>query len=80
MNKLFLGLVLGISISFGAYALATSQRVEVYADNGIEFLRENFEAGNVIVESFKDNKTGVVCYTVISKNSWNTAGISCVKI
>ncbi len=31
-------------------------------DNGIRFLRANFQAGTVFIESFEDTKTGIVCY------------------
>lgn len=84
MNKIFLGIVLGLGLSFGTLVLATPEKVENYVDNGIQFLRGSFNVGDVYVESFIDDKTDVVCYVSIGHTSGYAFGynssISCIKI
>lgn len=83
MNKLILGLVIGGAVMFCGVAMATTSLVNgQIIDNGIEFLRGGFEVGGrwgANVESFKDNKTGVICYVVLGGYSDNSPAISCVK-
>ena len=76
MKKTILGIAIGVSLCLGVYALATPTEVRYVVDNGIEFLRGKFEAGYSFIESFKDNKTGVICYVV---DYYNSRAISCVK-
>jgi predicted small secreted protein len=73
---IIIGTTIGISLSLGMIVLASPEKVENYVDNGIIFLRQNFNAGfGNPVESFVDEKTGVACYSLGYRG-----GISCVKI
>lgn len=71
MKKIILGIVIGIVSILG---------IKVYAeslDNQIQFLRSSFGVGYSTVDSFRDIKTGVVCYSVNGGNG--ATAISCVK-
>jgi len=78
MNKIILGITIGIIATIGTSVFAFGIETKIYTDNGIRFLRGSFESGNWIdIESFEDTNTGIICY--VSKYSGHGVGISCVK-
>lgn len=78
-DAIYFIIIIGLVAIIATLVLFIAGYAHADIDNGIQFLRSSFQSGVIDIESFKDNKTDVICYVAVNRWTNSAAAISCVK-